>query len=148
MSLECGFWGPKELHGPESREVHVCGHICTWLTRRLLSIFSTIFAIGRQQRCGLWLSVYCSKLLLCLQTASSGAEFRQTSPWLHRRISSLQHCRDVVSVSVSRRSRDSTKFRKDRPNRYGDIAIFVIFKMAAAAILNFQKFKILTVNPL
>ena len=27
-----------------------------------------------------------------------------------------------------------TKFRKDRSNRYGDIAIFVIFKMAAAAI--------------
>ena len=36
-----------------------------------------------------------------------------------------------------------TKFRKDRSSRYGDIAIFVIFKMAAAAILNFQKFKIL-----
>ena len=30
-----------------------------------------------------------------------------------------------------------TKFRKDRSNRCGDIAIFVIFKMAAAAILNF-----------
>ena len=41
-----------------------------------------------------------------------------------------------------------TKFRKDRSNRYGDMAIFVIFKMAAAAILNFQKFKILTVDPL
>jgi len=41
-----------------------------------------------------------------------------------------------------------TKFHKDRSNRYGDIAIFVIFKMAAAAILNFQKFKILTVDPL
>ena len=41
-----------------------------------------------------------------------------------------------------------TKFRKDRSNRCGDIAIFVIFKMAAAAILNFQKFKILTVDPL
>ena len=39
-----------------------------------------------------------------------------------------------------------TKFRKDRSNRCGDIAIFVIFKMAAAAILNFQKFKILTVD--
>ena len=37
-----------------------------------------------------------------------------------------------------------TKFRKSRSNRYGDIAIFVIFKMAAAAILNFQKFKILS----
>jgi len=35
-----------------------------------------------------------------------------------------------------------TKFHKDRSNRYGDIAIFVIFKMAAATILNFQKFKI------
>jgi len=41
-----------------------------------------------------------------------------------------------------------TEFRKDRWNRYGDIAIFVIFKMAAAAILNFQKFKILTIDPL
>jgi len=38
-----------------------------------------------------------------------------------------------------------TKFRKDRSNRCGDIAIFVIFKMAAAAILDFQKFQILTV---
>ena len=33
-----------------------------------------------------------------------------------------------------------TKFRKDRSNRCGDIAIFVIFQMAAAAILNFQKY--------
>jgi len=37
-----------------------------------------------------------------------------------------------------------TKFYKDRWNRYVDIAIFVIFKMAAAAILDFQKFEILT----
>jgi len=41
-----------------------------------------------------------------------------------------------------------TKFRKDRSNRCGYIAIFVIFNMAAAAILNFQKFKILTMDPL
>jgi len=41
-----------------------------------------------------------------------------------------------------------TKFRKDQSNRCGDIAIFVISKMAAAAILNFQKFKLLTVDPL
>jgi len=41
-----------------------------------------------------------------------------------------------------------TRFCKDRSNRYGDIAIFVIFKMAAAAILNSQKVKILTVGPL
>ena len=41
-----------------------------------------------------------------------------------------------------------TKFRKDRSNRCGDIAIFVIFNMAAAAILNLQKFKILTAFPL
>ena len=41
-----------------------------------------------------------------------------------------------------------TKVRKDRSNRCGYIEIFVIFKMAAAAILNFQKFKILTVDPL
>jgi len=41
-----------------------------------------------------------------------------------------------------------TKFRKDRSNRFRDIAIFVIFQIAAAAILNFQKFQILTVFPL
>ena len=41
-----------------------------------------------------------------------------------------------------------TKFRKDRSNRCGYIVIFVIFKMAAAAVLNFQKFKILAVDPL
>jgi len=41
-----------------------------------------------------------------------------------------------------------TKFRKDRSNRCGDIAIFVIFKMAAIAVLDFQQFKILTVDPL
>jgi len=41
-----------------------------------------------------------------------------------------------------------TKFRKDPSNLCGDIAIFVIFKMAAAAIWHFQKFKILTVDPL
>jgi len=41
-----------------------------------------------------------------------------------------------------------TKFRKDRSNRWRDIAIFVIFKMAVAAILDFQKFEILTVGPL
>jgi len=31
---------------------------------------------------------------------------------------------------------------------HGDIAIFVIFKMVAAAILDFEKFEILTVGPL
>jgi len=31
------------------------------------------------------------------------------------------------------------KFREDRSNRCCDIAIFVIFKMATAAILDFQK---------
>jgi len=41
-----------------------------------------------------------------------------------------------------------TKFRKDRSNRCGDNAIFVIFKMAAAAILDFQKFEILTADPI
>jgi len=41
-----------------------------------------------------------------------------------------------------------TKFSKDRSNRCGDIAIFVIFKMAAAAILNFKKFDILMIFPL
>ena len=41
-----------------------------------------------------------------------------------------------------------TKFREDRSHRCGDIAIFVIFNMSAAAILNFQKFEILTAFPL
>ena len=41
-----------------------------------------------------------------------------------------------------------TKFRKDRSNRCGYIAIFVIFNMAAAAILNFQKIETLTTFPL
>jgi len=40
-----------------------------------------------------------------------------------------------------------TKFREDRSSRCRDISIFVIFKMAAAAILDFQKFEILTVDP-
>ena len=34
-----------------------------------------------------------------------------------------------------------TKFRKDRSNRCGDFAIFVIFQMAAAAILIFRNSK-------
>jgi len=34
-----------------------------------------------------------------------------------------------------------TKLRKDWPNHFEDIAIFVIFKMAAAAVLDFQKFE-------
>jgi len=37
----------------------------------------------------------------------------------------------------------TTKFRNDWSNRCGDIAIFVIFNVAAA-ILDFQKFEILT----
>jgi len=41
-----------------------------------------------------------------------------------------------------------TKFRKDRSNCCGYIAIFVVFNTAAATILNFQKFEILTAFPL
>jgi len=41
-----------------------------------------------------------------------------------------------------------TKFRKDLSHRCGDIVIFAIFKTAAAAILDFQKFEILTADPL
>ena len=45
--------------------------------------------------------------------------------------------------------RHRTKCRDDRSNRCRDIAIFlVIFKMAAAAILAFQKFEIFTIGPL
>jgi len=41
-----------------------------------------------------------------------------------------------------------TKFRKDWSNRCRDLAIYVIFRMAAADILDFRKLKILTVDPL
>ena len=41
------------------------------------------------------------------------------------------------------------KFRKDRSNRCGNIAIFVIFQDGGRRhLLDFQKFKILTVDPL
>jgi len=58
--------------------------------------------------------------------------------------------RIFLTVGVVKRPilHQRTKFRKGRSNRYGDIAIFVIFQMAAAAILNFQKFDILMVFPL
>ena len=57
---------------------------------------------------------------------------------------------NILTVGAVKRPilHQCTKFRKDRSNRYGDIAIFVIFKMAAAAILDFQKFEILTIDPL
>ena len=41
-----------------------------------------------------------------------------------------------------------TKFREDRSNRSGDTADFRFFKMAAAAILDFGNFKLLTVGTL
>jgi len=41
-----------------------------------------------------------------------------------------------------------TKFRKGWSNYCGDMAIFVNFKTAATAVLDFQKFEILTVGPL
>jgi len=44
--------------------------------------------------------------------------------------------------------RKRTRFQKDRSNGCRDIAIFVIFKMAAAAILFFFKLEILTVCPM
>ena len=40
------------------------------------------------------------------------------------------------------------KFREDRSIHCCDIAIFVVFKMAAAANLVLEKFEILTVSPL
>ena len=56
----------------------------------------------------------------------------------------------VLTVGAVKRPilHQRTKFRKDRSNRCGDIATFVIFQMAAAAILNFEKFEILMVFPL
>ena len=40
--------------------------------------------------------------------------------------------------------RHRTEFREDRSNRSGDMADFRFFKMAAAAILDFQNLKFLT----
>ena len=59
-------------------------------------------------------------------------------------------CEFFLTVGVVKRPilHQHTKFRKDRSNRCGDIAIFVIFQMAAAAIWNFQEFEILMVFPL
>ena len=41
---------------------------------------------------------------------------------------------------------ERVKFPEDRSNQRWDIAIFVIFNMAAAAILDYQTFEILTVR--
>ena len=41
-----------------------------------------------------------------------------------------------------------SKFREDRSNRSGDMADFQFFKMAAAAIVDFENFKFLTVGTL
>ena len=65
-----------------------------------------------------------------------------------RMITNLRYADDIILLATSEAELQRTKFRKDRSNRYRDITIFVIFKMAAAAILNFQKFEILTVDPL
>jgi len=57
----------------------------------------------------------------------------------------------ISSKSVKRLQRygDLTFFQNGgRPPSWISFAIFAIFKMAAADILNFQKFKILTVDPL
>ena len=76
---------------------------------------------------------------------SSSRTFRTSPVWLRS-----QKRPSSTTVRVGKRPilHQRTKFRKDRSNRYRDIAIFVIFEMAAAAILNFQKFEILTVDPL
>ena len=44
--------------------------------------------------------------------------------------------------------RHRTKFREDWSNRSGDMADFRFFKMAAAAILDYQKWEILTARTL
>ena len=44
--------------------------------------------------------------------------------------------------------RHHAKFREDRSNNSGDMADFLFFKMAAAAILDFGKFEFLTVGTL
>jgi len=49
----------------------------------------------------------------------------------------------TVGALVRRILLHRTKFRKARSNRCGDIAIFVIFKMAASAILDYKKIEFL-----
>ena len=44
--------------------------------------------------------------------------------------------------------RHRVKFRRNRSNRGRDMAIFQFFKMAVAAILDFENFKFLTVGRL
>ena len=44
--------------------------------------------------------------------------------------------------------RHRTKFREDRLNRSGDMADIRFIKMAAAAILDYGKFKLLTIETL
>ena len=44
--------------------------------------------------------------------------------------------------------RHRAKFREDRSNRCRDMAYFRFLKMAAAAILDFENFKFLTVGTL
>jgi len=54
-----------------------------------------------------------------------------------------------LTVGAVKRSilHNRAKFRKDRSNRCGDIAIFVIFQDGGRRHLGFQKFEILTVFP-
>ena len=54
---------------------------------------------------------------------------------------------NFLTVAATKRPilHQRTKYRKDWSNRCVDFAIFVIFKMAAAATLYYQKFKILTI---
>ena len=80
---------------------------------------------------------------------SKMADGRHFKNWRPSAILDLWNSKFLTVGTVKRNIlHQRTKFRKDRSNRCGDIVIYVIFKMAAAAILDFQKLEILTIDPL
>jgi len=90
-----------------------------------------------------------SKILNFSGLSTVGGRYASLRQISSKSVKGLQRYGDLTIGAVKRHIlHQLTKFRKDRSNRCGDIAIFVIFNMAAAAILKFQKFEILTAFPL
>jgi len=61
------------------------------------------------------------------------------------KMAAVRHLGFLKFKFFNRYERYHTIFRKDQSHRCRDITIFVIFKMVATAVSDFQKFKILTV---
>ena len=76
------------------------------------------------------------------QNAAMIWQFFNFSRWRPSAILDFQTLEISTSDPIRRPNmRHRTKFREDRSNRSGDMANFRFFKMAAAAILDFGKFK-------